>query len=164
MTLSLKLNKPRFSHENLRRLQVAKGDSDRGIKKFAMAIRHVFGFKSVEPGLAGSLTKRNKSLEELFEIKDFELKQKPTKKQQDCGCNCKCGGDHDCDEGELDDDGYMTVRVPGVVVKNLDSYVREVVDERGYSPDNIQVICGLDSFFRMAVRLYSRRELMLKQR
>ena len=69
VTLSLKLNKPRFS---LERLQVVKGDSDRGIKKFAMAIRHVFGFKSVEPGLAGSLTKRNKSLEELFEIIDFE--------------------------------------------------------------------------------------------
>ena len=115
VTLSLKLIKPRFSLENLRRLPVVKGDSDRGIKKFAMAIRHVFGFKSVEPGLAGSLTKRNKSLEELFEIKDFQLRQKPTKKQQDCGCNCKCGGDHDCDEGELDDDGYMTVRVPGAV-------------------------------------------------
>ena len=144
VTLSLKLNKPRFSHENLRRLQVAKGDSDRGIKKFAMAIRHVFGFKSVESGFAGSLTKRNKSLEELFEIKDFELKQKPAKKQ-DCGCNGKCGRDHDNDEEELDDDGYMTVSVPGVVVKDLDSYVREVVDARGYSPDNIQVICGLDS-------------------
>ena len=53
--------------------------------------------------------------------------------------------DHDSDEEELDDDGYMTVRVPGVVVKNLDSYVREVVDARGYSPDNIQVIFGLDN-------------------
>lgn len=145
VTLSLKLNKPRFSHESLRRLQVAKGDSDRGIKKFAMAIRHVFGFKSVEPGFAGTLTARNKCLEEFFEVKEFELKQKPSNKKKECGCDCKCGREHDSDEVELDDDGYQTVRVPGVVVKDLDSYVRAVVDARGYSPDAVQVICGLDN-------------------
>ena len=71
VTLSLKLNKPRFSHENLRRLQVVKGDSDRGIKMFAQAIRHTFGRKSVEPGFGESLTERNKPLEHLFEIKNF---------------------------------------------------------------------------------------------
>ena len=62
VTLSMKINKPRFTHENLRRLQVIKGDSDRGLEKFAQAVRHTFGRKSVEPGLAESLTVRNKSL------------------------------------------------------------------------------------------------------
>ena len=66
VTLSLKVNKPRFSHENLRRLQVVKGDSDRGIKKFAQALRHTFGRDSVEPGFEFNLTERNKSLSEFF--------------------------------------------------------------------------------------------------
>ena len=39
VTLSLKLNKPRFSHE---KLQVIKGDSDRGIKKFAQAVTFIW--------------------------------------------------------------------------------------------------------------------------
>ena len=69
VTLSLKINKPRFSHENLRRLQVIKSDSDSGIKKFAQSISHKFGRKRVQPGLAANITARNKSLSEFFEIK-----------------------------------------------------------------------------------------------
>ena len=35
VSLSIKVNKVRFSHENLRKLQVIKGQSDRGVKKTA---------------------------------------------------------------------------------------------------------------------------------
>ena len=146
VTLSLKLNKPRFSHENLRRLQVIKGDSDRGIKKFALAVRHLFGRKSVEPGLAESLTTRNKALSEFFEIKSFEMKKKPPKKKKDdCGCDCKCDQNHAEDEEEQDEDGYLTYHVPGVVASSLDSFVREVVDVRQLHHDQVQVLCGLDN-------------------
>lgn len=146
VTLSLKLNKARFTHENLRRLQVVKGDSDRGIKKIALAIRHVFGQSSVEPGFADSLTERNKSLEPFFEIKIFEMKKKPAKKKKDdCGCECKCDKDHSSDDNDLDDDGYLTYHVPGVIAPDLDAFVREVVDARNYDPGEVQVICGLDN-------------------
>ena len=56
VSLSIKVNKPRFTHEHLRRLQVIKGDSDRGVKKVTQAIRHVFGRTSIEPGYSDSLT------------------------------------------------------------------------------------------------------------
>ena len=42
VSLRIKVNKARFSHENLRRLQVVKWDSDRGIKKIVQAIRSTF--------------------------------------------------------------------------------------------------------------------------
>ena len=146
VTLSLKLNKPRFSHENLRRLQVIKGDSDRGIKKFAQAIRHAFGRKSVEPHFRESLIERNKSLEHLFEIKNFEMKKKPAKKKKDdCGCDCKCDKEHLSDDCVLDDNGYLTYTVPGVVASDLDALIKEVVDARNLDPGDVQVICGLDN-------------------
>ena len=52
-----------------------------------MAFRHVFGFKSVEPGFAGTLTARNKYLEVFFEVEEFELKKKPSNKKKECGCD-----------------------------------------------------------------------------
>ena len=42
VSLSLKINKTRFSHVNLKRLQVLHSSSDRAIKKTAQAIKHVF--------------------------------------------------------------------------------------------------------------------------
>ena len=109
VTLSLRFNKPRFSHEHLRRLQVIKGDSDRGIKKIAQAVRHIFGRKSFEPGFASTLTNRNKSLEHFFEVQLFEMKKKPSKKNKDdCGCECECKCDHSIEEDDLDDEGYLT--------------------------------------------------------
>ena len=76
---------------------------------FAQAIRHTFGRKSLEPGLGESLTERNKPLEHLFEIKNFEMKKKLAKKKKDdCGCDCKCDKEHLSDDTDLDDDGYLT--------------------------------------------------------
>ena len=43
VSLSLKINKTRFSHVNLKRLQVLHSISDRALKKTVQAIRHVFG-------------------------------------------------------------------------------------------------------------------------
>ena len=139
VTLSLKVNKPRFSHENLRRLQVVKGDSDRGIKKFAQALRHTFGRGSVEPGFASNLTERNKSLSEFFEIKTFELKKKVSKKDKE-----ECDSDSD-DGQDVDEEGYVSYTVPGVAASNFDAFVREVVDARKLQYDEVQVLCGLDN-------------------
>ena len=43
VSLSLKMNRVRFSHENLKRLQVVQGSSDRVIRKTAQALRHILG-------------------------------------------------------------------------------------------------------------------------
>lgn len=142
VTLSLKLNKPRFTHSNLRRLQVIKGDSDRGIKKFAQAIRHTFGRQSVEPGFAEILTQRNKQLGHLFEVKTFEMKKKPAKKKNNDG-DIETGDPND--DNILDDDGYFTYTVPGVVAPDLDALIKEVVEARDLDPGDVQVICGLDN-------------------
>ena len=56
-----------------------------------------------------------------------------------------------CDEyvivsaSKEDEDGYITYQVPGVVARNLDSFVREVVDARQLDHEQVQVLCGLDN-------------------
>ena len=65
VSLRIKINKVRFTHENLKRLQVIHSSSDRGIKATAQAIRHVMGQNSVEPRFSESLKERNKSLKEF---------------------------------------------------------------------------------------------------
>ena len=52
LSLRIKVNKIRFTHENLKRLQVIRSSSDRGIKATAQAIRHVMGWKSIELGFS----------------------------------------------------------------------------------------------------------------
>ena len=111
-----------------------------------LKLSHLFGRKSVEPGLAESLTTRNKALSDFFEIKSFEMKRKPPKKKNDdCGFDCKCDQNHAEDEEEQDEDGYLTYHIPGVVASSLDSFVREVVDVRQLQHDQVQVLCGLDN-------------------
>ena len=134
VSLNMKVNKPQFTHENLQRLQVLKSDSDRGIKKVAQAIRHVFGRNSVEAGLSQKLTERNQSLEQFFEVRSFSLKVKP-------GTN----NSNKEDVSVLDENGYVDINVPGVVAKDLDTLVKEVVDSRQYNAGDIEVICGLDN-------------------
>ena len=143
VSLSVKINKRRFTQENLKRLQVLKGDSDRGIKKVAQAIRHVFGRDSVETGFASSLTERNNALGNLFKIKEFTMKKK-AKKTCKCGTQCKCISDK-MDGEEVDSDGYIQFQVPGVVTSDFDQLVQDVVEARGYNPGHVQVICGLDN-------------------
>ena len=145
VTLSVKVNRPRFSQENLRRLQVLKGDSDRGIKKVAQAVRHVFGRNSVEPGFAASLTERKELLEHLFEVRKFDMKKKMQKpKVCKCGSKCNCIMDKEADK-DVDIEGYVEFQVPGVVTSDFDLLVKEIIDLRGYNPGNVQVLCGLDN-------------------
>ena len=66
VSLRIKVNKVRFTHENLKRLQMIHSSSDRGIRTTAQAIRYVMGRNSVEPRISESLTERNKSLKEFF--------------------------------------------------------------------------------------------------
>ena len=130
VTLSFKVNKVRFSHENLKRLQVVQGSSDRGIKKTAQAIRHILGRDSIAPGLAASLSERNKLLENHFEVKEFTMKKKPK--------------DDEKGDFEVDDEGYMDYKVNGVVTPNFDKLVREITELRGLNPGETEVLCGLD--------------------
>ena len=130
VSLSLKVNKVRFSHENLKRLQVVQGSSDRGIIKTAQAIRHVLGRDSIEPGLAASLNMRNKLLKDHFEINEFDMKRKPK--------------DGEKGEVEVDEEGYMTYKVKGVIAFNFDELVRVITEQRELNPAETEVLCGLD--------------------
>ena len=130
VSISIKVNKVRFSHENLKRLQVVQGISDRGIKKTAQAIRHIVGHGSVQPGFADSLTERNRLLEHHFVIKEFDMKRKPKENEK---------GDL-----ETDEDGYINYKVKGVVTPDFEELVREITELRGWNPAETEVIVGLD--------------------
>ena len=131
VSLSININKARFTHENLKRLQVAQGCSDRSIQKTAQAIRHVLGRKSVEPGFAESCTKRNKALRDHFEIKEYDnMKRKPLENEKG--------------KKDVDTNGYVTYKTTGVVTPNFDALVGEVIDYRGFNPHETEVCCGLD--------------------
>ena len=97
---------------------MVKGDSDRGIKKFAQALRHTFGRNSVEPGFASNLTERNKSLSEFFEIKTFELKKKVSKKDKE-ERESDSDEHHSEDSREEDDEGYVTYTAPAHLAYNI---------------------------------------------
>lgn len=142
VSLSIKMNKIRFSHENLRRLQVVMGQSDRGIKKTAQAIRHTLGRSSVESGFSQYLIDSNKELSGLFEAKMFTMKRKPKKKTNKNDKESKEG--EDLDSVELDENGYLDYKVPGVVCKNFDDTVLHLILARGHSPGDVQVLVGLD--------------------
>ena len=130
VSLSIKMNRVRFSHENLKRLQVVQGSSDRGIKRTAQAIRHILGRDSVESGFATSLYERNKIFENHFEIKEFDMKRKPR--------------DDEKTEAEIDDEGYIEFKIKGVVASDFDDLVREITELRKMNPGETEVLCGLD--------------------
>ena len=104
--------------------------SDRAIKKTAQAIRHVLGRTSVEPGFPDSLTDRNRLLEDNFEIRDLDMRRKPK--------------DNERGKVEVDEEGYMTYKVKGVVTTDFDGLVSKIINMRGYNPHETDVLCGLD--------------------
>ena len=71
------------------------GQSDRGIKKTAQAIRYTLGRSSIEGGFSQFLTSSNKELSDMFEIRMFKMKRKPKK------------GENDEGNLELDEKGYL---------------------------------------------------------
>ena len=123
---AVKRNKPRFSHENLKRLQVLLGNSDRAIKKTVTAVRKVFGRRSIDPGFEHSLTLRNK-----LEVVPFGLKKKPTHP----GEKIK----------PKDQDGLLDYAVEGVATPDFDELVKTIIAERGADPGDVEVYCGLDN-------------------
>lgn len=130
VSLSCKVNKARFTHEDLKRLQVVHGTSDRGILKTAQAIRHVLGRKSVQSGFAESLIERNRILKPHFVIKEFDMKRKPKD-------NEKAGV-------VVDEEGYINFKVKGVVTPDFDELVREITELRELNPFETEILVGLD--------------------
>ena len=53
VSLSMKFNKVKFTHKDLKHLQGIHGNSDQAIKKTTQEIRHVLGRTSVEPEFPG---------------------------------------------------------------------------------------------------------------
>ena len=139
VSLSINMNKVRFSHENLRKLQVVMGQSDRGIKKTAQAIRTILGRDSVDAGFDKFLTESNRILGHLFEIKMFNFKKKPKQTKKDNENN-----EFEEEQVEVDEKGYMDIKVPGVVCTNFDDTVMQLIHARNLDPGDIQVLVGLD--------------------
>ena len=130
VSLSVARNKARFTHENLKRLQVVMGSSDRAIKKTVTAVRKVFGRKSIEPGFENSLIERNRILKDHFSVVSFNLKKKPSVDEK---------------EKYTDENGLLDYVVEGVATPDLDELVKVVIKERGANPGDVEVYCGLDN-------------------
>ena len=45
---------------------------------------------------------------------------------------------------EVDEEGYMTYKVKGVVTTDFDGLVSKIINMRGYNPHETDVLCGLD--------------------
>ena len=131
---AMSLPKPRFSHENLKRLQAANNFSDRAVKSIAAAFRVVAGRKSIEPNLSSSLVERNKSLEYLFNVKCLKMKEKFKGEDKI----------NSPDGLQLDENGYKDILREGVFCKDCDDLLKLVVRERGLNPHESDVHVGFD--------------------
>ena len=95
--------------------------------------------ESVQTGVAKNLTDKNKILEPFFEIKVFDMKKKTSKNKS------HHYNQDSTNEETLNDYGYLDYQVPGVVTSDIDTFVREVIERRGFNPGIVKVCCGLDN-------------------
>ena len=66
----------------------------------------------------------------------FNFKKKPKQKEKD--------SENKEEQVELDEKGYMDIKVPGVVCTNFDETVMHLIHARNMDPGDIQVLVGLD--------------------
>ena len=129
---------PKFTLEDMTKLQVSRNLSDKDTLAIASFIRTKGGRKIVEPNLKQGLTDRNHKLEDMFYKKEMVMKAKPKKKKDDDI------EDESTEEAALDDSGLKTVLRPGVFVRDLDEFTQFLVDERALDPHDHIVQFGFD--------------------
>ena len=130
---------PKFSVEDLTRLQVSRNLSDKDTLAVANFIRVKAGRGAVESNLKKGLTERNHMLEDMFYEKEMTMKVKPKKKS---------GSDEDADDIEeedvLDELGMKTVIRPGIFVRDLEEFTQFLIEERSLDPQEHIVQFGFD--------------------
>ena len=110
-----KLKRPSkvFSHEDLMALQRELNWSDNMTLKAAKGMRVVQGRACVEPHLSVALTQRNKTLNDLFDVKILEMQVK-----------------------EYENDSIpQTIERFGVICSDLKDLVSHLIAKRGYGPN-----------------------------
>ena len=156
-TEKIKPKEAKFSHENLKRLQVENNLSDRALLKIAGAFRVVAGRQSIEPYLDKSLTERNHLLDDMFMAKTLAMAEKPKKKKK--------GDDDDEDDMEdleVDEEGYRYVERVGVFCDDVNQFILDVMHHRGMNPHECDIHCGFDGgqdMLKLAVTVTDRFEV-----
>ena len=137
---------PKYSIEDLSKLQISRNFSDNDTKAVASFLRIKGGRQAVEPNLSQGLIERNHKLDSMFYLKEMTMKQKPKKKKNKKAV-CSCDSDSDCEE--LEDEvelveGMRDIQRPGIFVKDLDEFTAFLVNERSLDPDSHIVQFGFD--------------------
>lgn len=143
-TCRTKKPSPKYTIEDLSKLQVARNLSDKDTLAIGAFLRVKGGRSCVEVNLKTGLVDRNHKLESMFYKKDMKMKQKPKKKKKknkDCICESDCD---DSDEQEELVDGMRDIDRPGIFVKDLDEFTQFLVEERCLDPCNHEVHFGFD--------------------
>ena len=130
--------RPKFTLQEMTKLQVSRNFSDKDINAIASFLRIKTGRNAVEPNLQQGLTARNHELENMFYKKEMVMKEKP-KKDQDIENTAE-----GMEEDTIDREGLGTVNRPGIFVKDIDSFTKFLVNERSLDPHNHVVQFGFD--------------------
>ena len=137
---------PKYTIEDLSKLQISRNFSDHDTKAVASFIRTKGGRQAVEANLSQGLVERNHKLDSMFYMKEMTMKQKPKKKKKKKQ-TCSCDSDSDCEEMEDDlemVDGMRDIIRPGIFVKDLDEFTAFLVNERSLDPYSHIVQFGFD--------------------
>ena len=117
--------KPRWTHDDLIKLQTNNNLSDRTILSIAAASRVVSGRTAVEPNLKGALKERNHKLDDLFSVETLEMQKKVRGVKED-------------------ENKVKSVLSTGVYCNDCDALIQEVIAVRGLNPHESTVLVGLD--------------------
>ena len=130
---------PKFSIDDLTKLQVTRNFSDKDTIAVASFLRVKAGRKAVETNLKKGIQERNHKLEDMFYKKEMEMKVKPKNKKD----NLEDQEEQE-EGGVIDQEGMKTVLRPGVFVSNLEEFTKFLIDERCLDPQNHIVQFGFD--------------------
>ena len=130
---------PKYSIEDLTKLQTTRNLSDKDTLAVASFIRVKAGRSSVEPYLKKGLTDRNNKLDGMFMEKEMSMKVKPKKNKSDKEDIIDSG-----EEDGLDSDGFKVVKRPGIFVKDVNEYTKFLIEERALHPQKNSVLFGFD--------------------
>ena len=133
---------PKFTLEDMTKLQVSRNLSDKDTLAVASFIRVKAGRDAVQPNLKKALTDRNHELKDMFYKKEMVMKLKP-KKKKDKQVETDSEEDESVEDA-LDGSGYKNVLRPGIFVKDVDEFTQFLVDERSLDPHDHIVQFGFD--------------------
>ena len=120
-------NSQLFSLSDMTNLQSNRNLSDRDIISVGKFIRTVAGRSSIESNLKEHLQARNSNLNEMFYLKDMDLKKKNKNKED------KSNDQNDCD-----------IKRPGIFVKDISEFIQFIQSERNLDPEHTVIQFGFD--------------------